>query len=337
MDELSQLERLLNVLSRKKVDRVPIASFTQTGTVDLMKASNVFWPKANREANEMAELGISAHIIAGFEAVRIPFGLTAEAEALGCKIDYHEERIDFQPTCMKPLESLNAIEPDHLTGKSMDAVIKATGIIKNRIGAVPIIVGVTGPFTITGMIHGIDQTMKDLILQPQTVSVAMDISSKVVEKYCKALTEAGADVIVFIEPTASVIGPVFFKKFLLPHLKYIVRSVRLPTVLHVCGNSMPIINLMLETGVAGVSLDQKVSMIKMKEIVNSKAALIGNLDPVRVLLAKNTSVVENECKRILEEGVDVLAPGCGLSPQTPLENLQAMVRAGKMYGKCKRP
>jgi [methyl-Co(III) methanol-specific corrinoid protein]:coenzyme M methyltransferase len=336
MNDLTQKQRLLNVLFKKEVDRTPIVSFTQTGTIDLMKESGAFWPKANKDANAMADLGISAHKIAGFEAVRIPFGVTAEAEALGCKIDYHEDRIDFPPTCLKPVESLDAIKPVSPSEGNLSIIIKATELIKKQIGEVPIIVGVTGPFTIAGMIHGIDQTMKDLVLQPQQVHKAMEISSKVVINFSKALSEAGADIIVFIEPTASLIGPMFFKTFLLPYLKDVVKSVNLPTTLHVCGNSMPIMNLMLETGVKGISVDQKTSIIKMKEIVNRQAALIGNLDPVGVLLVKKPSDVENECKRILKEGVDILAPGCGLSPHTPLENLKAMVRAGKMYGAIKR-
>jgi [methyl-Co(III) methanol-specific corrinoid protein]:coenzyme M methyltransferase len=335
VSDLTQKQRLLNVLFKKKVDRTPIVSFTQTGTIDLMKQCGAFWPKANKDANAMADLGISAHEIAGFEAVRIPFGLTAEAEALGCKIDYHEDRIDFPPTCMKPIESLGEIRSANSSEGSLSIIIKATELIKERIGEVPIIVGVTGPFTVAGMIHGIDQIMKDLVLQPQAVHRAMEISSKVVTNFSIALSEAGADIIVFVEPTASLIGPMFFKIFLLPYLKDVVESVNLPTALHVCGNSMPIMNLMLETGVKGISVDQKTSIMKMKEIVNRQATIIGNLDPVGVLLTKKPSDVENECKRILKEGVDILAPGCGLSPQTPLENLKAIVRAGKMYGAIK--
>jgi MtaA/CmuA family methyltransferase len=331
MDELTQLDRLLYALFRKKVDRVPVASFTQTGTVELMKAVGAYWPKANRNADEMAALGMAAHTLAGLEAVRIPFGLIAEAEALGCKIDYHEGKIDFPPTCMRPLDSLNAIEPDQVTGQSMDAIIQATEIIKNQIHDVPVIVGVTGPFTVTGMIHGIDQTIKDLVLAPQAVSSAMEISTGVIAHYCQTLTEAGADIIVLIEPTASVIGPVFFKKFLLPNIKKIVRQSKIPAALHVCGNSIPIIDLMVETGVAGISIDQKVSISNAKKIAGLKASVIGNLDPVKVLLTKKPLEVERECKRILEEGVDILAPGCGLSPQTPLDNIRAMVKAGKKY------
>jgi MtaA/CmuA family methyltransferase len=330
VSELTPKQRLLNILSRKPVDRIPVASFTQTGTVDLMKASGAYWPRAHKDANAMADLGIAGHTVAGLEAIRIPFGLTAEAETLGCEIDYHEDRNDFAPICKKPVASLDALRVAGPIEGEMGVIIEATKIIRGRVGQeVPIIVGVTGPFTTAGLVHGLDQTIKDLVLQPQFIHKAMEITCRIAIKFSNALIEAGADVIVFIEPTASVIGPPFFKKFILPYLKKVTESVRVPAVLHVCGNSMPIMSLMLETGVKGLSIDQKTSMRKANEIVNHKVALVGNVDPVAVLLDMKPSAVENECKRIIEEGTDVLAPGCGLSPHTPLENLKAMVRAGK--------
>jgi [methyl-Co(III) methanol-specific corrinoid protein]:coenzyme M methyltransferase len=33
------------------------------------------------------------------------------------------------------------------------------------------------------------------------------------------------------------------------------------------------------------------------------------------------------CHKVLSAGTDVLAPGCGFAPRTPLANMQAMVRS----------
>jgi uroporphyrinogen-III decarboxylase len=55
MDALTEKERLLRAIGRKAVGRVPVASFTQTATLELMKASGAYWPMAHRDARLMAK------------------------------------------------------------------------------------------------------------------------------------------------------------------------------------------------------------------------------------------------------------------------------------------
>jgi [methyl-Co(III) methanol-specific corrinoid protein]:coenzyme M methyltransferase len=38
-------------------------------------------------------------------------------------------------------------------------------------------------------------------------------------------------------------------------------------------------------------------------------------------------------ERCINEGVDIAAPGCGISPKTPLANLHTLTSAVKRYGK----
>lgn len=60
--------------------------------------------KAHVDPDEMAKLALAAYEVFGFEAVRVPFGMYAETETLGCMVDYHEGRIDFTPSVVKPVK-----------------------------------------------------------------------------------------------------------------------------------------------------------------------------------------------------------------------------------------
>ncbi|MGQ9760022.1 MAG: uroporphyrinogen decarboxylase family protein [Candidatus Methanomethylicaceae archaeon] len=144
-------ERFLNVLDGREVDRVPVVSVTQTGIVELMNMCGAKWPDAHRDANLMATLAVAGHKIAGLEAVRIPFWLTGEAATMGCKVDYHEGRNDFTPTVKAELNSLEDLRvPDPSEG-IMGEMLKAVRLCRVMVGNdVPIIVGVTGPFTLAG-------------------------------------------------------------------------------------------------------------------------------------------------------------------------------------------
>lgn len=316
------------------MDRVPVLSVTQTGTVELMKMCGAYWPEAHIKSEAMATLALAAYEIAGFEAVRVPFGMYAEAETLGCKIEYHKERNDFTPTVSEPVKDLSNLPSAEPTEGRMAVVVNAVKIIKDKLnGDVPIIAAVVGPFTLSGMLIGVDKQMRDLITDPEKVHEITKFSTDIVVKFGKVLIEAGADVISILEPTSSTIGPKFFKEFGLSYLQTLTSNLKGLTVLHVCGNSLPIMNLMIETGINGISIDQKVDVKKAREIAEGKTSVIGNVDPVTVLLDGKPEDVTASCKKIIEDGINVLAPGCGLSPYTSIINMRAMVETAKEYFK----
>lgn len=298
MSELTQKERLLNILNGKDVDRVPVLSVTQTGTLDLMKISGAYWPEAHRNANLMARLALAAHEIVGFEAVRIPFSLVSEAETIGCQIDYHEADICFTPSVKSGLKSLNDLKAPRSTEGLMGVVLNATKICKSKVGDnIPVIVGVTGPFTLAGHILGLTDLMKALVNNPTLVHKIEEKTCQIITTFSKSLCEEGADVITIIEPTGSLIGLEFFNKFCLPYLKRIVMNLNIPVVLHICGYTLPILESMIATGAKGLSIDQTVNIAEAKKVVNGRAAIIGNIDPVRVLMQGSPSMVEVECKK----------------------------------------
>lgn len=327
--KLTQRERLLDTLNSKEVDRAPVASVTQTGTLDLMKASGASWPDAHREAALMAKLAVAAHEVAGLESVRIPFGLIAEAQALGCVIDFHEKDVNFTPSVRAGLKSFDRIKAPRPQEGLMGEMLKAVKICRAKVGEdVPIVAGVTGPFTIAGHVRGLSEMMMDLVNDPKTIHGIEEVTCKVVGDFSRCLAEEGADVVTLIEPTGAIIGQEFFDEFCRPYLKRVIGGVRVPVVLHICGYTLPLFESMIDTAAKGLSIDQTVSIAQARGVVKGRAALIGNVNPVAVLQQGNPGTVEADCRRILAEGTDVLAPGCGLAPDTPLENIKAMVRTG---------
>jgi [methyl-Co(III) methylamine-specific corrinoid protein]:coenzyme M methyltransferase len=77
MVEYTPKEGLARVLNKQPVDRMPAVSVTQTGTVEQMEACGAFWPEANEDAEKMATLSEAGHTEIGFEAVRVPYDISA--------------------------------------------------------------------------------------------------------------------------------------------------------------------------------------------------------------------------------------------------------------------
>jgi len=319
-------ERLLNSIALKPVDRTPVASFTQTGTTELMKLSNSFWPEAHRNPAKMVALALAAHDIGGFESVRIPFGIHNEAEALGCKVNYYEGIYDRTPIVETPAnESLINWDADPEKSPSTKTVIDSVRILRNKFPAVPIIVGVVAPFSITGHIRSVAKLMRELIKSPDDVKRMMELSSGFLMKYLKSIDEAGADIITLVEPTATGenLGPVLFEKFVFPSLEMLIKTCNKPVILHICGNSTNILQKMIKSGAKGISIDHKVDVVKAKQIIGDTGSVIGNINPVELMLNREENI-RKEVLRVLKEHIDVVAPGCGLAPRTPTVNLRAL-------------
>jgi [methyl-Co(III) methanol-specific corrinoid protein]:coenzyme M methyltransferase len=80
----------------------------------------------------------------------------------------------------------------------------------------------------------------------------------------------------------------------------------------------------LEVGADGISVEQEIDLRWARHRTMGKAALIGNVSPTTTLLWGTPEEVREEAINCLEEGVDILSPGCGFAPRTPLVNMRAM-------------
>lgn len=330
---MMEKDRLLDAIYLKPVDRTPVASFTQTGTIELMKLSCSFWPDAHREPEKMATLALAAHDQGGFESVRIPFGIHTEAEALGCRVNYYEGTHDRTPVVETPVnESIIDWGADPKKSPSTKTVIDSVRILRQKAPSVPIVVGVLAPFSVTGHIRSVAKLMRELIKSPDDVKRTLELSCEFLLKYIESLDAAGADIITLVEPTATGenLGPILFEKFAFPSLELLTKACKKPVVLHICGNSTNILQIMMKTGVKGISIDHKVDMAKAKQLVGNTGCVIGNINPVELMMKKEEDI-RKEALKVLAEHVNVVAPGCGLAPRTPTNNLRTLTTTVKGY------
>lgn len=113
-------------------------------------------------------------------------------------------------------------------------------------------------------------------------------------------------------------SPDSFKQFLQARLQKFSSSVNSVTILHICGNVNAILNYMADCGFEGLSVEEKIgSPKKAKEIIGGRARFVGNVSSPFTLLPGPIDKIKAEAKVALEEGVDVLAPGCGIAPAAP--------------------
>jgi MtaA/CmuA family methyltransferase len=330
---MNERERLLMVLAREPVDRVPVVSPTQTGTVDLMKASGAFWPEAHSDPRKMFELSLAAHTIAGLEGCRVPFDAAVDASAFGAATSHETERrqpaITGRPVTSRELADIVPVPDPRRDGRA-PVVLESVALLRERLGnESPVLCGVVSPFTLACQLRGEANAMMDLVLDPDYLQVVLDKAFRWNVEYAKEAVAAGADVIVLVDATASgdILGPEQFEEFAQPYEKRLVQVVRdagARSILHICGNTRLNLPLMRATGSDGISVDQSMDLIWVRQTLGAGVAVVGNVSPTDTLLFRSPEYVIEECRECVEAGTDVLAPGCGFAPETPLANMRAM-------------
>lgn len=338
MSELSPKERVLGALLGKKIDRIPASSVAGCGgtiCVDMQKDVGIYWPEAHSDAKKMAKLAIASSWLSGLECVRVPFDFVIEPEALGCKIKY-SPRTDALPMVYEhPYE-----RPEHLkmpesfleSGR-IPTFLEAIRILKRDIGdLLPISSVLHGPFTLVGEMVGTSKLMRWCFSNPDSVREFVDFSVNFLIELGKAQRDAGSDIVEVADPTSSLIRPSMFNDFAKPALIKVAESIDGIKVLHICGDANSIVFDMAECGYNGISLEETMNIAKVKSLVGD-IKILGNVSSRETLLFGNPEDVKAEAKKSIEAGVDLLEPGCGIAPSTPLVNVRALVEAANEFGR----
>jgi len=325
-------ERVLSALRRKPVRPVPVAAVTQSATVDQMEAAGAFWPEAHRQAEAMARLAEAAHTVVGFDAVRVPFDQTIEAELLGAEVDLG----DRTTNCSIRSQPLRLAEPPpavpDLDAGRAGVVVEAIGLLRRRLGDdAAVLGGLVGPFTLVCQLAGISAVLTEAVRRPEKLRPYLDFAVELAIEYARRQVAAGADAITVEDMAASLdlTSPRLYQQLILPAQQQLVAAVPAPVILHICGSNTRILSLLHQSGAEALSLEDRTDLVQA--VSAGDCAVIGGVATIEVLLNGTLEQVRRASEECLAAGVHMLAPGCGLAPLTPLESLREMVRAARQW------
>ncbi|RLI34840.1 hypothetical protein DRO53_02680 [Candidatus Bathyarchaeota archaeon] len=341
---MNAYERVMEALlkGRSHVDRPPCINPTSTATVQLMEETGAYWPEAHWNPEKMARLASAAHRLAGLENVSLPFDITVEAEVLGAEVDFMEEpasrKVFIWPKVKKPV--ISGPENVHPPGEVREAgripkILEAIRLLKREFeGLTPVNVILTPPFT--SLVQGLADPVKFLPLlvrEPEKVKAILDALVEVFVEIALAYEEAGADIITLHDMGACVgmVSPEQFKIFVSPYLKKIVRAVKIPTILSICGYTLPIVEAMASTGATAIAVDEKTSMAEAKKAagkVKPGYPVAGNISTT-LLSVGSLREIADAVGKAYAEGADLIAPGCDFRLDTPTRKIQFFVESVK--------
>jgi [methyl-Co(III) methanol-specific corrinoid protein]:coenzyme M methyltransferase len=322
--------RVLAALRRERLRPVPAGAVTQPATIDQMEACGAAWPEAHRDAAQMTALAETAHTLLDFDLVRVPFDQTIEAELLGATVDLGSRgrncAVRRHPfTFGEPVPPL----PD-LDGGRAGVVLCALALLRQRTEAAGV-GGTVGPFTLVTQMFGAVPVLMAALRSPEALRPYLEFAVQFLSEYACLQFEAGADAICIEDMSASLdlTSPAIYGAIVLPAQQALIASIPGPVILHVCGGNTKILDLMQCSGAAALSLDARTDL--SAAAAGNACAVVGGVPTVEALLNGSAEEVRRACAASLAAGVHVLAPACGIPPETPLENLREMVCAARSW------
>ena len=270
------------------------------------------------------------------DAVFFIMDLSVEAGALGLQVRYplsESATVEHHPVkTLADLEQYEVLDP--LFDARIRSYIETMKLMAKNLN-IPKGGYVIGPFTLAGLLMGAVEIATATITEPDLVLSVVNFAENIIIRYAKELIRAGADIIAILEPTATFLSPKAFARFSGASVSRIVRFLDAMTILHICGNTTHLIEAMCETGVQGLSLDSVVDFPAVASRVRSDVVLIGNIAPVQVMVNETPDGVKRAVNNLLEAMEPypnfILSTGCDLPLETPLENIQAFMEAGKAW------
>lgn len=331
---LSSKDRVMLAISGKKdeVDRIPVTCANQTVTVEQMDNLGVYWPEGHSDAQIMAQLGMGAYKQCGLEVVDAPFDQAVEAEILGCEVDLGKKKESIPSVPFhgyKEPEEIS-IPEDFLEKGRIPAILKAIEIMKKEVGEeAPIISHTNGPFSLAGHLAEINKILIMIMRDPEKVKRFSEIGVDLIADYANAQLDAGADMVCIEDMLAStdILSPKMYAEFAAPYNTNCIKKIKGTTILHVCGQGDLIVEPMMNSGATCISVDNKTDMNKAVPTVKGICTIMGNVDTVEALFLGTPEKVKEQATNNIKQGVDLVAPGCAISPITKNENIKAMVEA----------
>jgi uroporphyrinogen decarboxylase len=232
-----------------------------------------------------------------------------EAEAYGAVVDRPSgtgvPAISRHPySKAKELISLEPFNPK--TDGRIPMVIEAAGSVADECPGADVRVPLSGPFSLATNLMGFENLLCEIQTGPDLVADALEHLVAGQAEFCKEIVRQGLD-IAFFESGAvpPLMSPDNFRDIELGPLKKVMEETSAiaghPVPCIIGGDTLPILDYILQTGTGYVCCPAKTNQQKFMEVmrVHPEVTVRINMDPGPIT-SKNFSEVEKEVDRVLE-------------------------------------
>jgi uroporphyrinogen decarboxylase len=283
------------------------------------------------------EVSLQPYRILGVDAVIVFSDILIPAGAMGLPF----ELTDKGPVIESPLRTaaqiheLASFDPEVETGFLMEAIRRLT---KELGPGVPVLGFAAAPWTLACYMiegHGKDgfPSAKTLLYtDPELFRNLLERIARATAVYLRAQIAAGAAAVQLFDTWVGELTLEQYRNFALPATQLLIEEIQAgetPVILYTKASSH-LLSAAAKSGASVLSVDWRLDLAAVRQMVGPKIALQGNADPC-VLLGP-----EAEVRRAARDAVEktgglghILNLGHGILQQTSVENARAFVEAGQ--------
>jgi [methyl-Co(III) methanol-specific corrinoid protein]:coenzyme M methyltransferase len=338
MTSLSSRERVLRFFAKEPIDTMPCFSGQGMVTVPAIEALGIRFPAIHLTAENMAGSAIQSMEMFGFDGAVVPYDMCTIPEAFGLDISIYEDSEDIlYPTIPSkwPRPEEVQIPENYMEQARMPVVDEAIRFLKERIGSTHAIgTWLLGPFTLAGQLVELDVLMKMSLKEKDTVEALLDKLTALIIDLGRHYREIGADYVNLREmgTGADILSPRLFKMIVQPRLRQIFEAWDSPKILHICGSTDMIVELMNDCGAEAISVDHKNTLSDTRSKLGNEVILLGDYDGFTLPGNATPEQIQAAIKTCMDSGVDAVWPGCDIWPDIRSENLKMINDTIKALG-----
>jgi MtaA/CmuA family methyltransferase len=327
---MNSRERVLAHLDGRAIDRLPLMPITMQFAADVIGVKYLQYVTDFRTLVAAQLRTVEKYDFDYVSCISDP-----AREAADCGSDI--ALFDDQPPAFKEERALLADKaklaglkvPDPLAGGRMTDRVRAAALFRREVGGAKLIEGwIEGPMAEGADLRGINTIMLDLYDDPAFITDLFEFVTEMEIAFAKAQVDAGVDLIGIGDAAASLVGPVFYDKFVWPFEKRMVDAIHAMGArvrLHICGDTNAIVEGMGRVGADIMDLDYPVDMVQARAHMPDQV-LLGNVEPVGVMRNGTPAMVTatlEACHRAAGRRY-IVGAGCELPRDTAEANVRAM-------------
>lgn len=336
-------ERIRAALAGRWPDRIPVMLHNF-----MMAAREAGIPMAEfrRNPEALARAFIESAERYGVDGILVDVDTATLAGAVGVPVDFPEQAPARAVAArLASLEEVAELEPPRVADYwGVQVWVEGVRLLRNHFGDELFLRGNCdqAPYSLAASMRSLEAWMLDL-MDPDLHEAAhrlLEYCFEACRQFLELVAAAGAHMLSNGDSPAGpeLVSPRIYRQFALPYEKRLVEQAHqlgLPYFLHICGKTDPILEDMISTGADGLELDHRTDARRAHDLLKDRAVFIGNLDPSAVLAYGTPAVVEAETRRLVELFSDtprfILNAGCAIAPETPPDNIRAMIRVARQY------
>ncbi len=341
-DEMTPLERSEAIEKEKRFDRLPTSLFVGEIKARLINKS---FDQIVHSVEAIVEAEIETFNRFGADGLSCGPNSYGIGTALGADVVYPEDSLPHPISdYLTDYSMLDNMEPvDPYKDQPVKNKLEALDILAEEAeGIVGISSSVGGAMTIASYLRGAENLLKDLRRNPEGVKKLLDLIVESQKNCIDAFAPYGVRISLG-DPVSSgsLLSPKLFKEFSYPALKeisdYAYEKTGKKATLHICGKTESNWGAMRELNLSAYSLDNQSDLAEALDFFGNKMGVIGNIPPVEVMHQGSEEEIHQAVRESIRVGQEsgrshVVAFGCDIPPQAPLENLDYYMDAIRKYG-----